>query len=144
MPIMKITRQFILENRTPRGAWTRLQIEALGIEWPPQQGWIEAAIGRELTADQVHQFKTCKTSIKRMGAPIVGVSAASEATTEELLNSMAAIVAELLKRQGRTSSPAPDAANLEVARLAPPQVAGQHGGARPQSQGPHDDSPPWD
>jgi hypothetical protein len=135
MPIMKITRQFILENRTPRGAWTRLQIEALGIEWPPQQGWIEAAIGRELTADQVHQFKTCKTSIKRMGAPIVGVSAASEATTEELLNSMAAIVAELLKRQGKTSAPPPEAVEAEqVGKIAPPVIG----------YGPHDDSPPWD
>jgi hypothetical protein len=137
MPIMKITRQFILENRTPRGAWTRLQIEALGIEWPPQQGWIEAAIGRELTADQVHQFKTCKTSIKRMGAPIVGVSAASEATTEELLNSMAAIVAELLKRQGRTSAPPPEAVEAEQVGEFPPPVA-KH------DHGPHDDSPPWD
>jgi hypothetical protein len=39
------------------------------------------------------------------------------------------------KAQPAESSPAPDAANLEVAQAAPLQVAGQHGGARPHSQG---------
>lgn len=54
---MKVTRQFIMDNRTARGSWTRPQIEALGIEWPPTQGWMDRVIGLELTPEQAHQFK---------------------------------------------------------------------------------------
>ena len=54
---MKVTRQFIMDNRTARGSWTRPQIEALGIEWPPTQGWVDRVIGLELTPEQAHQFK---------------------------------------------------------------------------------------
>ena len=43
---MKVSREFIMENRTERGAWTYAQIEALGLKWPPLKGWIDSVIGR--------------------------------------------------------------------------------------------------
>jgi len=58
---MQITRQFIMDNRTPRGSWTQAQIEALGIAWPPRQGWIDTVIGRELTEAQARQFQNTTT-----------------------------------------------------------------------------------
>ena len=63
---MKVTRQFIMDNRTPRGSWTQAQIEALGIAWPPRAGWIDGVIGHELTEAQVRQFqnKATKKQVK--------------------------------------------------------------------------------
>ena len=58
---MKVTRQFIMDNRTPRGAWTQAQIEALGIAWPPRTGWIDEVIGHEMTEMQVRQFQNTTT-----------------------------------------------------------------------------------
>ena len=58
---MKVTRQFIMDNRTPRGSWTQAQIEALGIVWPPRAGWIDGVIGQELTETQVRQFQNTTT-----------------------------------------------------------------------------------
>lgn len=56
---MKVTREFIMEHRTERGAWTYAQIEALGLKWPPLKGWIDSVIGQgqELTDAQVAKFK---------------------------------------------------------------------------------------
>ena len=64
---MKVTRQFIMDNRTPRGSWTQAQIEALGVEWPPRHGWIDTVIGRELTEAQVRQFQDTTTQKQAKG-----------------------------------------------------------------------------
>lgn len=68
---MKLTRQFIMDNRTLKGSWTRPQIEVLGIEWPPRQGWIDTVIGKELTAQQVRIF-TAKLPAKSAVNPDQG------------------------------------------------------------------------
>ena len=34
--------------KTPRGAWTRAQIEAWGIKWPPKKGWKSRIIARHV------------------------------------------------------------------------------------------------
>jgi hypothetical protein len=52
-----ITREYINKHKTPRGAWTRAQIEALGIEWPAKQGWISRLDGEVITSDQARRFE---------------------------------------------------------------------------------------
>lgn len=54
---MKITRKYIMQHRTEKGAWTRPQIEALGIDWPPTKGWIDRVIGKELSDDKRKAFE---------------------------------------------------------------------------------------
>jgi hypothetical protein len=58
---VEITREYIMKHRTKRGSWTRVQVLALGINWPPHQGWIDEVIGNVLTAEQANQFETGKT-----------------------------------------------------------------------------------
>ena len=36
-----VTREWIKENKTARGGWTKEQLAILGVHWPPVQGWIE-------------------------------------------------------------------------------------------------------
>jgi hypothetical protein len=31
----------VMAIRTRRGAWTRKQLEALGVAWPPVKGWLK-------------------------------------------------------------------------------------------------------
>ncbi len=54
---MQLTREYIMKHRTARGAWTRAQIEALGLEWPPLQGWIDSVVGQNITEAQARQFE---------------------------------------------------------------------------------------
>lgn len=54
---MKLTYQLLMQYRTPKGAWTRRQIEALGIAWPPTAGWIDRVMGKELSDEQFRQLQ---------------------------------------------------------------------------------------
>ena len=54
---MKLTHELIMQYRTPRGGWLRVQLEALGVSWPPAKGWARGAVGMNLTDEQFLQFK---------------------------------------------------------------------------------------
>ena len=43
----RVTLEEVLAKRTPRGSWTRRQIEEWGLEWPPTAGWIKRLTGDE-------------------------------------------------------------------------------------------------
>ncbi len=45
-----------MEYRTDRGAWTRAQLTALGVNWPPESGWITELIGNSITDEQERAF----------------------------------------------------------------------------------------
>ncbi len=55
---MIITKKYILDNMTERGAWTKPQIEALGIQWPPAKGWIELLIDNEISSEKAKIFES--------------------------------------------------------------------------------------
>jgi len=54
---MTLTRDYIMRHRTDRKAWTRSQLEAIGVEWPPTTGWVDRAVGREITREQQRIFE---------------------------------------------------------------------------------------
>ena len=58
---MILTTEYLNSHRTAKGAFTRKQVEALGIEWPPSRGWIKKAAGTEITEDQAKVFEEGKT-----------------------------------------------------------------------------------
>lgn len=53
---MKLTHQLLMQYRTPAGLWRKVQLEALGLDWPPLKGWIGRVVGMELTDAQWQQF----------------------------------------------------------------------------------------
>ena len=100
---MKVTKQFILDNRTERGAWTRAQIELLGIKWPPTKGWQQRVIGKELNNDEVDQFKKFasvnakgKTHIERIYLTLI--NRRKELSTSMIKNMIEQLAKELERR----------------------------------------------
>lgn len=55
MPL-EVTNEFLDENKTARGAWTRAQTDALGIDWPLAHGWKAQVIGKTITDAQAETF----------------------------------------------------------------------------------------
>lgn len=53
---MVITARWIHAHKTKNGAWTRRQLAAIGIDWPPEKGWIGRVLGREISEDQRRTF----------------------------------------------------------------------------------------
>ena len=54
---MKLTQELLMQYRTPAGLWRKMQLQALGLSWPPPHGWIKQVVGMELTERQFQQFK---------------------------------------------------------------------------------------
>lgn len=58
---MKISRGFIIQNKTANGGFTTAQIMALGFPRHGCSGWIDAACQREYTQEQIDNFVKAKT-----------------------------------------------------------------------------------
>ena len=58
---MKITKQFLLDNRTKSNAWTREQFRIIGLTWPPKANWMNLVKDKELTGAEVAEFIRAKT-----------------------------------------------------------------------------------
>lgn len=54
-----ITKHWLSQNSSGegRGGWTKSQLEAIGIGWPPPKGWIDALIGSMIEDNQRAQFE---------------------------------------------------------------------------------------
>jgi len=59
--MFRITRRWIFEFRTDRGAWTYAQWKAIGVPIPPEAGWIDEFDGREITDEQKAAFEAGRT-----------------------------------------------------------------------------------
>ncbi len=52
-----LTHEFIDSCKTPGGAWNRKQLNALGVAWPPRQGWKSKLVGTVISAKQAREFR---------------------------------------------------------------------------------------
>lgn len=53
---MKITEEEIEKARTSKGGWTRDQLAAWGVSWPPQKGWKKRLLGNKKKKDKVKKI----------------------------------------------------------------------------------------
>lgn len=53
---VELTRDVIEAARTPNGGFTKSQLAAIGIDWPPPQDWIENKVGTKITPTQLEAF----------------------------------------------------------------------------------------
>jgi hypothetical protein len=56
-----VTYQYIQDHKSEKGGWTKKQLSALGVDWPPQKGWIHTVEGKLLTEEQVNTFELQKS-----------------------------------------------------------------------------------
>lgn len=57
----KVTAEWLNANRTAKGAFTRKQVLALGIKWPPTAGWMQSISGELITSEQARAFESGKS-----------------------------------------------------------------------------------
>ena len=53
---MQITDQWLMDNRTKAGAWTRAQLAVIGVDWPPVHGWKQKVIGQVISESPASAF----------------------------------------------------------------------------------------
>lgn len=52
-----LSEAFLEEYKTKNGAWTRRQLELIGVHWPPVKNWKRKVIGRKITMMEADEFK---------------------------------------------------------------------------------------
>jgi len=57
---MLVTGKILEQGKSKRGAWSRAQVEALGVSWPLTGGWKKNLIGKEVSEEQVAEFLALK------------------------------------------------------------------------------------
>ena len=62
---MLVTREWIFEHRTRKGAWTRAQLAAIGVSWPPISGWVSRVVGSTISEEDKRQFETNKEPLTK-------------------------------------------------------------------------------
>jgi hypothetical protein len=53
---MQITDQWLMDNRTRAGAWTKAQLALIGVDWPPIHGWKQKVIGQVISENTANEF----------------------------------------------------------------------------------------
>ncbi len=76
---MIITKEWLNKHKTANGAWTKRQIEALGLKWPVRKGWQKLVIGREIGFCQIAfesgaTSKGSKDKTKELQQQIIGLN----------------------------------------------------------------------
>ncbi len=54
---MIITTEYLDNHKTAKGAWTRKQLEVIGVDWPAKKGWKNNVLGIALTEEQQKRFE---------------------------------------------------------------------------------------
>lgn len=54
----RITKAWLIENKTPKGGWKRKQVEAIGLRWPLVSGWQDRMAGVLITDAQRRAFES--------------------------------------------------------------------------------------
>jgi hypothetical protein len=69
MDLVRVTAELIEAGCSRHGGWTRRQLGLLGVPWPPQHGWKQAAIGRRICASDANYFLALKDGHLRKSEP---------------------------------------------------------------------------
>lgn len=65
----KVTAEWLNKHRTAKGAFTKNQVLALGLKWPPRSGWMQELEGEFISSEQARLFEKGKevyTPLKTM------------------------------------------------------------------------------
>jgi hypothetical protein len=55
--MFEVTEEWVRRYQNGNGGWTRDQLEALGIGWPPREGWIRRVVGIEISDESRERFE---------------------------------------------------------------------------------------
>lgn len=54
---IEVDENYLNKHKTKKGAWTRNQLLAIGVEWPLVSGWKERVIGTTISPEQQMIFE---------------------------------------------------------------------------------------
>lgn len=64
---MKLTYELLDAGKSKNGAWSRQQLQVLGVKWPRKKGWMRRIVGQEYDAEVIDLFLKLKDKHLRDG-----------------------------------------------------------------------------
>jgi hypothetical protein len=61
---MIITDEWLVNNKTKAGGYTKTQLALVGVDWPPVHGWKKTVIGTELSEENKKTFEQLSQKTK--------------------------------------------------------------------------------
>ena len=52
-----VTKMWLRQNKTVAGGYSKLQVECLGVTWPPPKGWLNSVVGKEISIEAKGMFE---------------------------------------------------------------------------------------
>jgi hypothetical protein len=65
---MKLTSSLIHAGSTEAGGFTKAQLAVLGIDWPPNKGWLKGLVGKEIPPADYDKFCSLSCKAHRHGS----------------------------------------------------------------------------
>jgi hypothetical protein len=59
-----ITRDWIHQHKTARGAWTMAQTKAIGLDWPLRHGWMDRIAGTQISDEAKAAFESATSTFR--------------------------------------------------------------------------------
>jgi hypothetical protein len=53
---VEITQELFDAGKSYRGGWSAKQLKVIGIEWPPEKGWMQKAMGKRIPDSDAQLF----------------------------------------------------------------------------------------
>jgi hypothetical protein len=89
--MVTLTREMVHAGKSNRGGWTKAQVSLLGVEWPPQPGWIERLDGTRIREETYNAFLAA-----RKDPPVKGQASAALTAPTEVPAGMVVLTRELI------------------------------------------------
>jgi hypothetical protein len=68
--MFKVTNEWLYNNRTANGGYTKDQLRSIGVEWPPLRGWKWRTIGKHITPQNKEKFESYRSPTQDSYIPL--------------------------------------------------------------------------
>jgi len=95
--MFRVTKDWINKHKTKKGAWTKAQINALGLYWPPTKGWADDLENSYIPTENARLFEASSTQ-KAGSVKSKGTNFKLESAVAIVINGKNKLTAEQIER----------------------------------------------
>ena len=96
--MFRITKEWLNAHKTAKGAWTKEQMSALGIKWPPQGGWKLQVCGTLIQDSDKERFEAGSNQYSNRVMSLFTIKVALNHMSKDELLEICGCVNSLLNR----------------------------------------------
>ena len=90
-----LTAALIEKGKSARGAWSKKQLDLLGVPWPLKKGWKRRLIGKSVSETDLDEFLNLKNAhLKKKPLPTAQIEPETRKLASDMLDNAIEVLAE--------------------------------------------------